>query len=293
MTSSLMKGLPLAVFLLTAASGCELINFDAAVDLPPSYPDPGDGAPPSGPAPLYPFRPGSIWQYDVTGLDGSMSRKYVTIDKQAIMVGGGGDHQLEMAYPVKTSAAVGGLAWLITMQQKVGDQIVNYRESTFDQYGQMLVDTNWEPQQLEIDQSNERTRTGVSWLESYTEVVKPAGFPAKVVTQNETWTVVGQELLTLPNIKQPFQTIVYQKTIAAGTGGTNDAGRPAADAGTTGDGGVRPPMLTSPSESAADGGGGDGGVSLPKTMWWARGYGKVKESGGGQPTEELGGLELH
>lgn len=293
MTSSLIKGLPLAVFLLTAASGCEFINFDAPVDLGPGY-DPGDGGPPAGPAPLYPFRPGSIWQYDVTALDGAMSRKYVTIDKQMVMVGGGGDHQLDMAYPVKTSAAVGGQAYLITLQKQIGDQVVNYRESSFDQYGQMTIDVNWEPQQLEIDQSNERTRTGVSWQEIYTETVRPAGFPAKVVRQNETWTVVGQELLTLPNIKQPFQTIVYQKTIATGGTGGHDAGLPPGDAGTTGDGGIRPPMLTSPSESAAaDSGGSDGGASLPKTVWWARGYGKVKEAGGGQPTEELSGLELH
>jgi hypothetical protein len=32
---------------------------------------------------------------------------------------------------------------------------------------------------------------------------------------------------------------------------------------------------------------------MPKTLWYARSYGKVKEAGGNQPTEELVGLELH
>jgi hypothetical protein len=138
-----MKSLPLALFLLAATSGCELINFDAPVEVLPPF-DPGSGVDggggPTGSAPLYPFRPGSIWQYDITGLDGSKGRKYVTIDPKPVMVGGNGPHQLEMAYPVRTSGSVGGQAWLVTMQQKVGDQIVNWREETFDQQGQLAVD---------------------------------------------------------------------------------------------------------------------------------------------------------
>jgi hypothetical protein len=47
-------------------------------------------------------------------------------------------------------------------------------------------------------------------------------------------------------------------------------------------------MLTAP--SAVDG--GTGLPNIPKTLWYARGYGKVKEAGGGQPTEELSGLKL-
>jgi len=177
------------------------------------------------------------------------------------------------------------------MQQKVGDQIVNWREETFDQQNQMTLDVNWEPQQLEIDQSTERTRPGVSWLENYTQVSRPSGLPPQTVPHTETWTVVGQELLQLPNVMMPFQTIVYQKTVATGGGGGNDAG--ASDAGKS-DVVVKPPTLTSPAEGNVDGGSTDGGgtVMMPKTMWWARGFGKVKEAGGGEPTEELSGLEL-
>lgn len=298
MITSLIKALPLTVFLLAAASGCEFVNFDSPIDVPPNDPDPGDGAPPAGPAPLYPFRPGSIWQYDVTGVDGAnLGRKYVTIDKQQVMVGGTGAHQLDMAYPVRTSGSVGGPSWLVTLQQKVGNQIVNWREETFDQQGQLTLDVNWEPQQLEIDQSNERTRTGASWMESYTEESRSSGLPPQRIKQNEMWTVVGQEVLMLPNIAMPFQTIVFQKLVSVGgnggidAGNAGDGGTPVGDAGKS-DTGVRPPMLTSPSlDNAADGGDG-GGVNFPKTLWWARGYGKVKEAGGGQPTEELSGLEL-
>jgi hypothetical protein len=286
MTTSLIKALPLAVALLTAASGCELIDFDAPVELPPSDLDPVDGAPPSGPAPLYPFRPGSIWQYTVTGLDGSVGLKFVAIDKQPVMVGGTGPHQLDMAYPVRTSGSRGGQAWLVTLQQKVGDQIVNWREETFDQQGQMTLDVNWEPQQLEIDQSNERTRLGASWLESYTEVIRPSGFPPQTVKQSETWNVVRQEMLHLPGIPTPFQTIVFQKSVATGGG----PGVPPSDAGKVGDAGAGRPML--PYRSGSEAEAVDAGAMMPKTLWWARGYGKVKEAGGGQPTEELSGLEL-
>lgn len=297
MITSLIKGIPLVVLLL-AASGCEFVNFDSPIELPPPNTDPGDGSTPTGPAPLYPFRPGSIWQYDVTGIDGSKGRKYVAIDKQPVMVGGTGPHQLEMAYPVRTSGSVGGQAWLVTMQQKVGDQIVNWREETFDQQGQLTLDVNWEPQQLEVDQSPERTRTGASWMESYTTVSRPSGLPPQTVKLNEVWTVVGQELLQLPNIMMPFQTIVFQKTLSTGGNGGNDAGPSDAgptDAGPTDAGKsdvvVKPPMLTTPGPSLADA--VDGGTTnFPKTVWWARGYGKVKEAGGGEATEELSGLEL-
>jgi hypothetical protein len=292
MTTALIKTLSLAAFLLAAASGCELINFDAPIN---PYADDGllpDGGGPVGPAPLYPFRPGSIWQYKVTGLDGSVSDKYVAIDKQQVMVGGVGPHQIDMAYPVRTSGAVGGQPWLVTMQQAVGDQIVNWREETFDQQGQMTLDVNWEPQQLEIDQSHERTRTGVSWVESYTEVISRFGMYT-TVKQNESWKVVGQELLELPGIATPFQTVVFQKSSVVGGNdagtGPSDAGNMGGDAGKTDAAGPGRPMLTSWSE-AVDGG---GVTSMPKTLWYARSYGKVKEAGGNQPTEELVGLELH
>jgi hypothetical protein len=290
----------LAVFLLTAASGCEFVNFEQPVDIsPPSDPTPVDGGLPPGLQPLYPFRPGSVWQYDVTGVDGaSLGSKYVAIDKVPVMVGGVGPHQLDMAYPVRTSGSLGGQAWLVTMQQKVGDQIVNWREETFDQQNQLTVDVNWEPQQLEVDQSTERTRTGASWVESYTEVIRPSGAVPTTLKQNETWTVVGQETLTLPKIMMPFQCIVFQKTAApstdAGTG-TDDAGG-AGDAGRTSDAGTGRPMLIAPSFGPAGDAGGDaggGGNNAAKKLWYARGYGKVKEAGGGQPTEELSGLELH
>ena len=292
MTRPLIRTLPLAVLLLTAVSGCEFIEFDQPIDQTPGDITPGDGGGPRGPAPLYPFRPGSIWQYTVTQLNGSQSLKFVGIDAKQVMVGGVGPHQTDMAYPVRTSAAPGGPASSLMMQQAVGDQIVNWREETFDHFGQMTLDVNFEPQQLEVDQSAERTRMGASWLESYTAVIRPlGGFPSTVKT-SEKWTVVAHELLTLPGIEKPFQTIVFQKaeaTTPTDGGGTppTDAGPGAGDAGKT-DAGTRPPMVTGQTWSEAV----DGGVMMPKTLWYARGYGKVKEAGGGQPTEELSGLEL-
>jgi len=300
MMASLFKSLPLAILLL-AASGCELLNFEA-----PSDPYSGDGtlpdgAQPPGAVPLYPFRPGSIWQYTVTALDGSKSVKYVSIGKDLVKVSGNGEHQLDMAYPVNTSSTVGGQPWLTTMQQQVGNKIVNWREMQFDQWHQLLVDTLWEPEQLEIDQSDERTRPGASWLENYTEVTLRSG-AIQTLTQNSSWKVVGQELLALPGIDTPFQTVVFQKSpFVGGTddAGTGDAGkgdggpRPSGDAGKTSDAGVGRPLLTSETWSEAVDSGADANSIMPKTLWYARGYGKVKEAGGGEPMEELSGLELH
>jgi hypothetical protein len=274
----------LAIALLTAASGCELLAFDQGID-PPLDSDYGpDGAPPAGgPAPLYPFRPGGIWQYTVTNADGSTNLKTVQIDTKQVMVGGHGPHQLDMAYSVRTSYD-GRPPSLVTMQQAVGDQIVNWREETFDPQGQLMVDVNWEPQQLEVDQSRERTRPGASWLESYTEVTFPLGNVPTTIKLNEAWTVMGEETLQLPGITdRTFPCIVFQKVPMKGGSGTTDGG--------TGDAGVARPMLTAPTTDTAV----DGGSSLPnipKTLWFARGYGKVKEAGGGQPTEELSGLKL-
>jgi hypothetical protein len=287
MTTPLIRTLPLAVFLLSAASGCEFIQFESPIDdnSPPSDIDPGDGGP-LGPQPLYPFRPGSTWQYTVTALDGSKSLKFVSIDKQPVMVGGFGTHQLDMAYPVRTSHTPGGQAYLVRMQQAVGDRVVNYREGSYDHFNQLVLDVNWDPQQLEIDQSSERTRPGVSWQESYKGDIRHLGGMVSSIKRNETWRVVGQEMLALPGIDRQFQTTVFQKLPATPEpdGGAADAGRPA-DAG---DAAIRPPMVTGLTGSE----GFDSGAMLPKTLWYARGYGKVKEAGGGEPTEELSGLEL-
>jgi hypothetical protein len=286
MTTALLKRLPLAVLLLTAASGCEFIDFDAA-SVPPTVDiELGDGGGPKGPAPLYPFRPGSTWQYTVTALDGSQYKKFVAIDAKQVMVGGSGPHQLELAYPVRTSAAPGGQASMITMQQVEGNRIVNYREQTLDQLGQTVLEINWDPQQLEVDQSNERTRPGVSWLESYSGDVRHQGGMVSFIRRSETWRVVGEEVLALPGVEKQFQTIVFQLAPAAmGT----DAGAGPADAGKTGDAAPPPPpTLTAQTWSEA----ADAGAMMPKTLWYARGYGKVKEAGGGEPMEELSGLEL-
>jgi hypothetical protein len=274
-----LKTLPLAIALLTAASGCELLNYDAGLDPPEDFTSNPDGAPPAGSAPLYPFIPGGVWQYTITNADGSTHLKTVSIDAKPVMVGGTGPHQLDMAYAVRTSYD-GRPPSITTMQQAVGDQIVNWREQTFDLQGQLVVEVSWDPQQLEVDQSKDRTRAGASWQERYLEVTRTYGGQLPTtVTLNETWTVKGEETITLPGVAMSFPCLVFQKTAMTGTvpgdGGAVDAG-------------VSRPMLTAP--SAVDG--GPGLPNIPKTLWYARGYGKVKEAGGGQPTEELSGLTL-
>lgn len=284
MTTTLTKTLPLAVFLLMAPSGCELINFEAPLDTPPPADIlDGDGGV-VGLPPLYPFRPGAVWQYEVTELNGAKSTKWVTMDKKPVMTQGTGIHQLDMSYPVRTTFSGGERSSIVRFQQSVGDQIVNWREEIFDIQGLLVVDTNLEPQQLEVDQSKERTRPGVSWRESYTRTSFPIGGIPTTVKRDETWSVVGEEMLTLPApVNQTLATIVFQKT--PGTGG-GDAGT-GTDAGKT-DAGVSRPMLTGPSWSEQ----ADSGVAIPKTLWYARNVGKVKESGGGEPTEMLTGLEF-
>jgi hypothetical protein len=285
MTSSLIKTLPLAAFLLVAASGCEFVGLDEGIAPPSNDPITGDGGGPMGPAPLYPFKPGGVWQYQITYPDGHKGEKTVTIDAKMRQVGGVGEHQLDMAYAVRTS--IDGMPAIVTMQQAVGDKIVNWREQTLDQWGSQVLDVNYEPQQLEVDNSAEKARAGVTWQESYSEQRLVAGGMVSLVKQNETWTVVGQEMLTLPN--QPdktYATLVFQKVVTTGTGPVGDGGMPpAGDAGDAGPGG-KPPTIA-PSWNQAD----DAGT-LPKTLWYSRGLGKLKEAGGGQATEELIGLQL-
>jgi hypothetical protein len=284
----LNKILPLAIALLTAASGCELINYDAALE-PPSD-DPGfdpDGGPSTGPAPLYPFKPGGVWQYLVTNADGSTTIKTVEIDTKQVMVGGNGPHQVDMAYAVRTSYD-GRSPSSVKMMQVMGNQIVSWREQQLDPQSNWIVlrDVDWEPQQLEIDQSNERTRAGASWTETYTQVSRPLGSVPTTVKLNERWTVMGEEMLTLPTVKdRTFKCVVFQRVPTVGGG--IDAG---ADAGKTADAGVARPMLTAPVNAGVDG--GSVLPNIPKTLWYARGFGKVKEAGGGEPTEELSGLQL-
>ncbi|MET0593056.1 MAG: hypothetical protein ABW133_10175 [Polyangiaceae bacterium] len=280
----LSKTLPLAVVLLTALSGCELLNYDAGLEPPAEDGINPDGGAPTGPAPLYPFRPGAVWQYLVTNADGTTNIKTVEIDTKEVMVGGNGPHQNDMAFSVRTSYD-GRPPSQVKMQQVVGNQVYNWREQTLDPQSQwiVLLDISWEPQQLEIDQSSDHTRTGATWVDSYLEVQRPLGAVPTTVKLNERWTVMGEEMVKLPTVAdRTFQCIVFQKV--ATTGGTGDGG-------TTGDAGVVRPMLTAPSYNTA----GDAGSAIPnipKTLWYARGFGKIKEAGGGEPTEELSGLKL-
>jgi hypothetical protein len=127
----------------------------------------------------------------------------------------------------------------------------NYREQSFKKATDILTEEDWwDPFRTKIDMSPAHTVVGATWTDDYKEFKHATGGAITSTTQSEKWTVVAVD-----------QTVTV--TPPGGAAKTY-------------------PGCIQVSHSNNSG-------SMDKNFWYARGIGKVKETGG--QTEEL--LDYH
>jgi hypothetical protein len=209
---------------------------------------------------LYPQKVGNSWTYLVTPVAVELpSYKVVTVDAME-MVGGTGNSAMRPAFrhtTCKSAPTPEACAMPASMTNRIdktvgwmgmSDKVLaNYREQAFKKATDMLVEEDWwEPSRIKIDMSPAHTVAGATWVDSYKEFKHPTGAAITSTTQNEKWTVVAVgETVT---ITPPGGTAKSYPNCIKVTHDNNSG-------------------------------------SMTKTFWYARGIGKIKETGA--QTEEL------
>jgi hypothetical protein len=207
----------------------------------------------------YPQKVGNSWTYLVTPMADLPSYKVVTIDA-AEMVGGTGTSAGRPAYrhvTCKSSPSVEACASPPSATNKVdrtigwlgmvGKVLGNYREQSFKKATETLTEEDWwEPFRTKVDNDPAHTVLGAKWTDVYKEYKQPSLGIRTVTMQMEQWEVLAvDETVTINPPNGPAK--VYPHCIKV-------------------------------THSNA-------GASATKTFWYAKGIGKVKETG--QQTEEL------
>jgi hypothetical protein len=209
---------------------------------------------------LYPEKVGNSWTYLVTPVAVDLpSYKVVTIDAME-MVGGTGASAARPAYrhtTCKSAPTIEACGMPPSATNKIDktvgwlgmvDKILgNYREQSFRKMTDVLVEEDhWEPYRTKIDMSPAHTVLGAEWTEKYKEFKQPVAGASTSTNQTETWAVRGVD-----------ETVTI----------TPPGGAPKAY-----------PHCLKVTHTTNSG-------STTKTFWYARGIGKVKETGA--QTEEL------
>jgi hypothetical protein len=226
---------------------CALLTTAACGGTDPSTGDDGAGGTGGGAIvgePFLPLAEGNRWVYTVTD-DAVVTEKTTTVGALE-PVGGSGPHAAEMAFKIVTSKGATGTDETISWQAHSGARSVRYREQAFGATtGMLTLEEHWSPPKLRVDQSEENTTPGASWLEVTNETKLPVGGQPVTSPVNDRWTVVADDVtLTVP--AGTFENVLHVQKAGA--------------------------------------------TSSFKEYWWARGVGKLKETG--SQTEELVSYEV-
>jgi hypothetical protein len=203
---------------------------------------------------LFPQKVGNSWTYLVTPLAVELpSYKKVIIDAME-MVGGTGNSATRPAFRHVTCksaptieacdmppSATNRVDRTIGWLGMADKTLGNYREQAFKKATDMLTEEDWwEPHRIKIDMNPAHTVAGATWTDSYKEFKHATGGAITSSTQNEVWMVMAVD-----------QTVTI----------TPPGGAPRTYPGC---------IQVSHSNNSG---------SMTKSFWYARGIGKVKETG--------------
>ena len=205
----------------------------------------------------YPLAVGDSWTYQETATDGTISAEVVSVVAEE-MVGGDGPNAAQMAFRVVTGNKVndpnGDIDWEAEIQTP-DQRIVRYREeSVGETKGNEKNETYWDPPRLRLDEAADRVVAGASWEEDpYTEHDTD-------VDTNDGGMFIPDGGIT-SSVEHDIWSVVgvdEAVTVPAGT--------------------FKTLHLKRINKDSTDG---------VKEFWFARGIGRVKETGNGKPTHEL------
>jgi hypothetical protein len=131
-----------------------------------------------------PYAVGHTWSYRLTDLDsGERAIKEQRIDPEM-------NHPDYGAVVVQVTGKINGET--ISLARKEGDRVLRFQQEDRDASGALERTTIYEPPQIRIDESEERTAMGAAWDEEYTEIVlDPEGVELTRVDTVDHLEVIG------------------------------------------------------------------------------------------------------
>ncbi len=242
---------------------------EPSADADPGMPGPVDAAPrmlgnceTGATAPAGAFLPASIgnsWRYRVTDSLGEVttkSQEYTELITASDDIG-------EVIVQVTTKADGVTENWL----KRDGDAVLRIRQRDFDALGVLERTTCYVPSRTRIDESPDRLVAGAQWTDNYVRQVIPGTIEQNVICKTD-----GSAIDCDPEgITSSCETVQDQWTVLA----TDVPCK--TDFGELSCVQIQRLRLI-------------GGNAPPKTYWFARGYGKIREEG--EQLEELVGCEF-
>jgi hypothetical protein len=147
----------------------------------------GAAAPPGN---YLPLAVGMRWTYNVTSASGATGQGTIVVEanENAPMSG-------QSAFRVHTTLLDGGtLAW----DQTSGTSVIKYEEQQLSQSGTEVVDKQYMPSILVLDESAAHLVAGATWTESYKQLKTPST-KGKATKEEADWTVQAvDESVTVP-----------------------------------------------------------------------------------------------
>jgi hypothetical protein len=137
----------------------------------------GDAAPPGN---YLPLAVGMSWTYNITSASGATGQGTTTVEASENAPKAGNS-----ALRVHTTLLDGQtLAW----EQTSGSSVMRYEEQQVDQTGNVIVDKQYMPSILVLDESAAHLVSGATWTESYMELQTPSS-KGKATKEQAVWTV--------------------------------------------------------------------------------------------------------
>ena len=133
-----------------------------------------------------PYEAGFTWSYRVTDLGtGARETKEQRIDPGTV------HEEFGEVVEQVTSKANGET---VSLLRKEGDRVLRFQQEDFDTAGTLERTTVYDPAQIRIDESSERTTAGATWQESYTEIVTEPALPPVETATLDDWEVVADDV---------------------------------------------------------------------------------------------------
>jgi hypothetical protein len=200
-------------------TSCALLTAAGCGGTDPTAGDDGTGGTGGGTIvgkPFLPLAEGNRWVYKVTD-DAVVTEKTTTVGVLE-PVSGSGPHAAEMAFKIVTAKGATGTDETISWQALSGARSVRYREQAFGATtGMLTLEEHWSPPKLRVDQSEENTVTGATWLETTSETKLPVGGQPVTSTVSDRWTVIADDAtITVP--AGTFENVLHVRKV----GGTSD-----------------------------------------------------------------------
>jgi hypothetical protein len=127
-----------------------------------------------------PLAVGMSWTYNITNASGTTGQGAMTVQASENAPKAGGP-----ALRVQTTLLDGEtLAW----EQTSGTSVVRYEEQQLSQTGNVIVDKQYMPPILVLDESAAHLVSGATWTESYMELQTPSS-KGKATKEQAVWTV--------------------------------------------------------------------------------------------------------